>query len=398
MRTMTICAFLLLSTSFALAGDWPQFRGPKADGFAAPMEISKDWGANPPKQLWRVPMSDDGYSAPAVADGKVFIVDHRGALDVVRALDLQTGKPLWQRTYPDMQKPNYGFSRSTPSVADGQVYTTSMAGKVHCLDANTGEVVWMVDLVKDLGGKLPNWGYAGSPVIDGDRLLVSPGGDSLLSVLDRATGKPIWKAGSDLAGYSTPVVAAIHGVKQYLLYSGTALNAFRAEDGQQLWTFPWKTAYDVNASQPIVIDNAVFISSGYNVGCAVIDISADQKPTERWRNKAIQQHFSSAILHDGMLYSTTDPGALVCVDPKTGQDRWRQPGFEKGGILAIGDVLLALDGANGDLVMVKLVPEKYEELGRTKPLGQQSWTAPVAADGKLLVRNKAALACLNVAP
>lgn len=398
MRNMTISAFLLLITSLAIAGDWPQFRGPSADGFAAPMEISEDWSAKAPKQLWRVPMSDDGYSAPAIAGGKVFIVDHRGAQDVVRAMDLATGKPLWQRMYPDMQKPNYGFSRSTPSVADGRIYTTSMAGKVHCLDAETGEVVWMVDMVKDLGGKMPNWGYASSPVVDGERLIVSPGGDALLTALDRATGKPIWKSGSDLAGYSTPVIATIHGVKQYLLFSGTSINAFSAEDGKQLWSFPWKTAYDVNASQPIVIGDSVFISSGYNVGCALLDISAEQKPTERWRNKAIQQHFTSAILLDGMLYSTTDPGALVCLDPKTGQDRWRQKGFEKGGIVAIGDVLLALDGGNGDLVMVKLAPEKYEELGRIKPLGEQSWTAPVAADGKVLVRNKAALACLNVAP
>lgn len=396
MRTKLTAAFLLLTSSLALAGDWPAFRGPTASGFAAPMEIGKDWTAKPPKELWRVPMTDDGFSAPAIADGKVFIVDHSGVTDIVRALDLKTGEPVWQYSYADMEKPNYGFSRSTPSVADGKVYTTSMAGKVHCLDAKTGAVVWMVDM-NTIGGRRPGWGYAGSPLVDGDRLLITPGGPALLVALDRTTGKPIWKSPAGEVGYSTPYLATINGAKQYLLFSASGLNSFSHEDGKLLWSIPWKTPYEVNAAQPLVIGDAVFFSTGYGVGCAMYDITAEG-PKERWRNKNIQAQFTSGIVNDGLIYSTTDPGDLVCLDPKTGEPRWRQKGFEKGGIVAIGDVILALNGGGGDLVMVKITPEKYEELGRAKPLTGQSWTAPVAADGKVFVRNKPNLACLGVTP
>ena len=126
---------------------------------------------------------------------------------------------------------------------------------------------------------------------------------------------------------------------------------YSPEDGKRLWSFPWKTSYDVNAADPLVIDNSVFISSGYNTGCAMIEI-APEGPKLKWRNKAMQQHFSSAIVYQGMIYGTTDPGDLVCLDPETGKESWRQKGFEKGGIAAADGVLLALSGNTGELVMV----------------------------------------------
>lgn len=383
--------------SLAFAADWPQFRGPDANGISPETGLNADWAGKKPQELWRVAMGDDGYSGPAVANGKMFIVDHRGNQDVVRAIDLATGKDVWTFPYDEPGGANYGFNRATPTIRDGMVYTVSMKGQINCLSEVDGKVIWQKKM-SDFGGRAPSWGFACSIVIDGENAILCPGGqDSSVVAVNRKTGALVWKSGSDKPGYATPVVATINGVKQYVVFSGTSLNGYAAEDGRKLWSFPWKTSYDVNAAMPIVIGNTVFISSGYGTGCCLVEITADGAK-EVWRNKAIVLHFSSPVLIDGLIYSTSDNGDLVCLDPKTGKDVWRHQGrFEKGGLAATADdVLFVLGGGDGRLAAVKATPEGYKELGSFTPLGEQSWTAPIIADGKLIVRNKKAVACLAV--
>lgn len=395
MKTKLILMAALSMGAWVGAADWPQYRGPNADGIAPDTVLNTNWQASPPREMWRIAMSDDGYGGPAVANGNLYVVDHRGANDLVRCVSLADGKEVWTFTYADQDKPNYGITRGTPTIADGKVYTTSYLGKVHCLDAASGKVIWSLDMTKALKGERPGWGYAQSIVIDGEKAILCPGGKAgSVAAVDRNTGKVLWKSGTDEAGYSTPVIATLNGVKQYLVFSGTSLNSYAAQTGKLLWTFPWKTSYSVNASQPLVLGNSIFISSGYGTGCAMIKVDGN-RPALLWKNKVIQEQFSSAIVHEGLIYGTTDPGDLVCLDPKTGADRWRQGGFEKGGIVAAGDVVLALNGKDGDLVMAALRPESYRELGRIKPLNGQSWTAPIIAEGKIIVRNKQALVCLD---
>jgi outer membrane protein assembly factor BamB len=215
--------------------------------------------------------------------------------------------------------------------------------------------------------------------------------------LNKTTGADIWKfGGSDLAGYSTPVTATIGGKKQYVVFVAKALIGVDAASGALLWRQPWETQYDVNASSPVVIGNTVFISSNYGRGCALVKIEGE-KASIVWENRKIKEHFASAILSGGLLYSTSDPGEITCMDPASGTPKWTQRGFEKGGMVAVDGALIVLDGANGDVALVKINPEKYEELGRIKPLGgDQSWTAPIIADGKLFIRNKKALVALEL--
>ncbi len=170
----------------AFAADWPNWRGPDRNGIAPDTGINKDWNARPPQVLWQTPMHDDGYAGPSVAEGKVFIVDHDGADDVVRAIDLETGQDLWQARYPDLERADYGFTRSTPVYDSGRIYVVSYLGQVHCLDAATGEIVWAVNMRRQFGGVSPQWGYAMSALIDGDRVVVVPGGpDACVAALDR---------------------------------------------------------------------------------------------------------------------------------------------------------------------------------------------------------------------
>lgn len=387
----------LCSLTAAMAADWPGFLGPTRDGLAPDAGLNKDWVAKPPRELWRVALTDGGFAGPSVAAGKVFIVDHQGAQDIVRALDFASGQQVWQYTYPDLDKSNYGFTQSTPTYSEGLLYTVSRLGVINCLNAADGKPVWSKSMTRDFGGRPANWLYAESVCIDGNKLVICTGAPSgNVIALDKRSGETIWTGGNgDLPGYATAVPAEILGQKQYVVCAGPSILGVAADTGKLLWSFPWANKCLVNASQPVVVGNLVFITSGYGIGCAAYEITPNGA-VERWRNGNISAHFSSPLLYNGYIYSNSDPGNLVCMAPQTGQVAWKQPGFEKGGLLIVDGVILAMSGNTGDLIMAKADPSSYQELGRTKPLGGQSWTAPIIADGKLIVRNTQAMVCLDL--
>ncbi len=373
--------------------DWPRFLGPSGSGLAPSQGLKTSWSQAPPSQLWKVGMGDNGYAGPAVAGGRVYIVDHQGQEDVVRCLSLSDGSTVWTASYPEPGGDNYGFSRATPCIAGGRVYVVSRSGVVRCLNASDGSTVWNRNMQADLGGKPPQWNYAASPIVDDGKLILVPGGPKgTVAALNKDNGKTIWQGGgSDIAGYATPVPATIGGTKQYVVFNGKALTGVRASDGRLLWRVAWETSYDVNAATPIVSGNRIFITSGYGVGCGMVEVSGSSAQIV-WRNKAIQAHFSSPVLYEGYIYGIGDPGNLVCLRPSDGKVLWQQGGFEKGGLIIVDGLILALQGGDGALVQVKATPAGYQEFGRFTPLGGQSWTAPVVAGGKLIVRNKTTLA------
>ena len=387
----------------AWADDWPRFLGPRADSISAETGINKDWNAKPPKECWRVPMGDEGFSGPAVKDGVVYLHDHEGENDVIRTLDADTGEEKWRYTYPEPGRENHGFTRATPTVENGRVYTVSRTGVVHCLAAADGELVWRADVMADHGGEPPEWGAANSALIDGDRLIaVAAGEDSHVVALDKETGEEIWAGGgTDIAGYGTPTIAVLDGRKQYLVFTGKSLISVAPEDGTLLWRHPWETRLDSNACAPIIVDeNSVWIASGYRRGCALLRVDGNEV-TEVWSDRKITPHWSSAVLVDGHIYTTTPPGYLVCVEAKTGEEKWRSKGtargFEHGGLVAVDGTLIVIEGNTGNVVQVALTTEAYRELGRISPLDSaRSWTAPVVADKKLYVRSPKELVCLDI--
>jgi len=393
---MLISAFLLLSTA-AFSAEWPQFRGMKADGCSPEQGINKAWNEKAPAVLWQIPLGDNGHAGPAVAGGKVFIIDHQGDQDVVRAIDIATGKDVWTFPYADPFKFWNGFARTTPAVDGDRLYTLSASGQLYCLDIAAGKSVWSKNLVADFGGIMPKWGYAISPVVDGEKLIVCPGGaDAGVAALNKNTGDVLWKgAPGEIAGYATPVIAVIDGKRQYVVFAGKALLGLDDAGGKVLWRFPWETRFDVNAAMPEVIGNTIFITSGYKHGCALIEVKGDTAAA-RWQNTNMQASFNAPILVDGYLYGNSDPGNLVCLELATGNLAWSQGGFDKGGLLAVDGTLIAIQGATGDIKLVKLQATAYEELGALKPLGGQGWAPPVLADGKLIVRTTKALACIDL--
>jgi outer membrane protein assembly factor BamB len=396
---ITALTALCLTTSLATAADWPHFFGPTRNGIAPDTGLNKDWQANPPQVVWRAQMGDNGYAGPCVADGKVFIIDRDGDNDVVKCLGLQDGAEVWRCPYQEGGKDNYGFARSTPSYADGKLYTLSRFGILCCLDATSGKIVWSKALMRDFGGKPPQWNYAASPLVDGDQVIVqcgSPQGNVI--AFNKDSGDVAWVGDNgDTAGYATPTIATILGQRQYVMATGKSVIGVHPDTGKTLWGFTWTTKYDVNASQPIVQGNFVFITSGYGSGCGLVEITAEG-PKPRWDNKEISAHFSSPIYFNDYIYSNSDAGggSLVCMSPQQGQVAWKQGGFEKGGLLIADGVIIACAGNTGDVIMAAADPAGYKELGRIKPLGGQSWTAPILSDGLLLVRNKQALVCISL--
>lgn len=373
--------------------DWPRFLGPSGNGLSPSQGLKTSWSQSPPSQLWQVGMSDNGYAGPAVAGGRLYIVDHNGQEDIVRCLDLGSGKDVWQFPYPESGGDNYGFSRATPTVSGGKVYTLSRSGIVNCLNASDGSKIWSRNLQADFGGKLPQWNYAASPVVDDGKVILVPGGSKgTVAAVNKENGQTLWQGGgTDIAGYSTPVPASIGGTRQYVVFNGKAITGVKASDGKLLWRADWETRFDVNAATPIVSGNRIFITSDYGMGCGMVEVSGGSARIV-WRNKDIQAHFSSPVLYEGHIYGIGDPGNLVCMNPADGKVLWRQGGFEKGGQIIVDGLVLAFQGGDGALVQVKATPASYQEFGRFTPLGGQSWTAPVVADGKLIVRNQTALA------
>lgn len=384
----------------AQKNSWAKFLGPNEDGISPETGINKDWNKKPPKELWRVKMTDHGHSIPSIAGGKVFILDHKDDTDIVKALDLKTGKELWKYEYKDAKKQKYGFTRVLPVYHNGLLYTVSRMGKVFCFEAKDGSVKWKLDYLKDFNGKIPRFGYTGSPVIDGNKLILAPQGPgAMIITVDLKTGNVIWKGGGDInSGYSTPGIAKVNGQKQYLFANKFGLAGIDPENGNVLWKTPFPTKHGNNIAVPILFDrNKIFITAGYNHGCATFEIK-DNHAKKLWENGVLKAHFNSPVLVDNLIYGIGDPGKLICLDPMTGDVRWEKRGFGKGGLLVIDGTIIAIAGKSGKVVMVKLTPEKYVEMGRISPLSKDinSWVPPVIADKKLIVRNRSELVCLDL--
>lgn len=392
---LTLLALPLLALS-ARGDDWPQFRGPASSGVSAEKGLNKDWNTRPPKVLWKFDMHDDGNAAPAVAGDRVYIVDHTGTQDIVRALDLAAGTQVWQSVYDDLKNNRYGFTVSTPLIADGKIYILARSGKVLSFDAATGKQLWQRNLMAEIKAQVPAWDYTMSPVLDGDQLLFAPGGNGTgVVALDKASGKTLWQGGGGgLTSFATPLLATIDGKKQVVALTAQAVKGVNAADGKLLWEVPWPTAYDKKGPSPVLIGERVLISTTEKGDTGLIEVK-DNIPKVVWSTKTIQCHFTTPVFYHDRLWASSDAN-LIAVEPLTGKIFWKQSGFQNASLLAADDTIIALAGTNGKLTLVDATAATYKELGAFTPLGGQSWTAPILAGGKLLVRNAKTLECLDL--
>jgi outer membrane protein assembly factor BamB len=392
----------LVATSIPLfAADWPRYRGPNLDGVSAETAWSSDWPKAGPPQLWRASLGT-GASSVAINAGRLYTMGNINDTDIVYCLDAATGREIWRHSYrcPLEKRQFEGGPAATPTVDGERVYTLSHDGDLFCLNAATGQVIWRKQIQHDFGGSRPRWGYAGSPLIEGDMVIVDAGGaGSSTLALNKLDGRLVWKSGNDDAGYASPIAYTAGGdTRVVVLFKARALVGKNAASGAELWRHPWQTAYDVNAPTPIVAGNLIFITSGYNTGCAVIELR-DGRPVERWRNRAIASQFNSAVLRDGHVYGidgNTPRGDLVCVELATGEEKWRQGGFGCGSLKLAGQRLIVL-GERGELFAARADSTGYNELARAQVLGGRCWVVPVLSGGRLYCKNnQGELVCLDV--
>jgi outer membrane protein assembly factor BamB len=380
-------ALLLLGAGSSRAADWPHFRGPQRNGISAETGIAVTWPAGGPRKAWTAQVGQ-GYSAVSVVGNRLYTAGNSGGQDHVTCLDAATGRQLWRYSYP-AQPGDYGGPRATPAVSGGRVYMLSREGNALCLDAATGRQIWWKMLRSLTNAVQPRWGFASSPVVVGSLVIFNVGATG--TALNKDTGAVAWKSGG-LGGYSSAV--PFQNGRAVAMMSGEALVAVEATTGRKLWEFPWQTQFAVNAADPVFAGDTVFISSNYGKGCALLRLGAGA-PTVVWQNRNMRNHFNSSVIAGGAIYGN-DENTLKCLDLATGQERWRQRGMDKGGLILAAGHLLVLTG-RGELWSVRATPASFQSVATARILSGETWTAPVLSRGRLYCRNQAGeLVCLQL--
>jgi outer membrane protein assembly factor BamB len=380
------------------AEDWPCWRGVKYDGISRETGITLPWKGSP-KVLWELP-TGAAFSAVTGVGNLVYTCGTEEGKQVLFCVNAGTGRVLWKEAFaPGVSDKQGGDgTRATPTINDGKVYILGGEGTLLCADAKTGAEIW----TKKFGGA-PRWKYAGSVLIEGNLAIVSPGGeDGGLLALDKDGGEVVWKGGDGGAGYATPYPFTFQGRRYVVAMLAKKTIIVDAKTGREMWSMPWVTSYDVNASTPIFHDGHLFITSGYGHGCILRKLTAEADcltSTTVWKGKAILNKFHTCILLDGKLYGA-DERNLKCVDFLTGEESWKLD--EVAGDRTRHATLLLNQGhfiflsEKGQLSVAKASPTGFDAVGSTQVLSGRCWTVPTLVNGRLYVRNLEKLVCLGL--
>jgi outer membrane protein assembly factor BamB len=396
---MLVTAVLVLAGPSA-ATDWPQWRGPNRDGHAPEVRLSRSWPETGPAVAWRVDGLGSGHSTPSIANGRLFLIVNHVMDESVVALDAGSGSKLWQRRFgrvgaPD-QDPSYPGARSTPSVDGDRVYALSSDGELACLNAASGEIRWSRQLREEFGGVLGTWAYAESPLVDGPRVVVSPGGtEAAVLALDKLTGEVAWQLGlpdGGPAGYASIIVDESTGVRQYVGYLSSGLVGIEPESGRLLWRYEGETKNSPAVIPTPIAHRGHVYAGSFRGGAGVVELGSGTDPwtvTPVHASDKLPSNVGGVLRVDDHLYGTAG-NAFACVDFFTGEQAWADRSIGPASA-AFADGILVLHGENGDLAMVEATPDGYHELARFSPpdrpeMGQaKAWTYPVLADGRLFI-------------
>jgi outer membrane protein assembly factor BamB len=376
--------------------EWSGFRGPLRDGVVRGVRIETDWTKSPPVELWRRPIGP-GWSSFAVHGDLIYTQEQRGNDEIVAAYALSTGKPVWRHhdTARFWESNGGAGPRATPTVSGGRVYALGATGILNVLDAGSGAVVWSHNATTDTGAKVPDWGFAGSPLVLDDLVIVATGG--VLAAYDAVSGARRWIGPSADDGYTSPQLMTIDGVRQVVHLSGTGLTSVTPEDGKQLWQHAWKGYPIVQPSQ--TADGGILIVANESSGTrrlAVAHGAGGWSVAERWTSNGLKPWFNDFVVHKGHAFGF-DGTILSCIDLADGTRKWKGGRFGAGQLVLLPeqDLLLVLS-EEGELALVSAIPDRFTELGRAPAITGKTWNHPVIAGGILLVRNGEEMAAFRL--
>jgi outer membrane protein assembly factor BamB len=383
--------------------DWPQWRGPERNGVSRETGLLREWPRSGPALTWSASQLGAGYGSVSVAGARVFVQGMKNRQSVVTSLDRATGKPVWSVALGSAQENDRGSGpRGTPSVDGDRVYVLTENGDLVCLLVADGKVVWRRNIFKDFGGRNINWLVSESPLVDGNRIIVSPGGRNAgMAALDKMTGMTIWvsKELSDEAGYASSVVADVQGVRTIMTLTGNAGIGVRASDGKLMWRYGNVANNTANITTPVYSNGKVFFTSAYGTGGALLGLKAngqDVTAQEIYFTRNMQNHHGGVVLVDGYLYGFNN-SILTCLEFDTGKVMWRDRSVGKGTVTYADGRLYVLSEDNV-VGLVDASPKGYRETGRftIADQGWPSWAHLAISGGQLLVRNQNVLASYDV--
>jgi outer membrane protein assembly factor BamB len=379
--------------------DYPQFLGPDRNAIVAGPPLSRDWNSNPPVELWRRPVGA-GWSAFAISGEYAVTMEQRGAEERVSAYHLPTGELLW--THSDsarfFDRVAGEGPRATPAIAGGQVFALGATGILNCLDLAKGELFWSKNILEENAAPQPEWGVSGSPLVAGNKVIVSAGGRAGQSLVayHLDTGERIWAAGDDAPGYSSPYLADLGGVPQVLIFNAGAMTAHALDSGDILWQYPWRRGHPRVAMPVVFPEDRVLISSGYGTGSELIAVASNGAwETERlWRSIRLKAKFTNVVHRDGYIYGLDD-GIMVCLRVEDGALQWKEGRYGHGQVILVNDLLLVM-AEFGDVILLEPAPEESRELGRFTAFQRKTWNPPALAGNLLLIRNDQEAACYRL--
>jgi outer membrane protein assembly factor BamB len=382
---------------------WPQWRGPKRNGISAETGLAGEWPTGGPKLLWSIKDLGDGYGTVSLAGNRLYVQGGKGRQSVAHALNRADGAVVWTTPIGAEVSDSRGDGpRSTPTLNGERLYVLTEAGDLACLAAADGAVVWRKNILKEFHGHQPHWLISESPLIDGENVIVTPGGrGASIVALNKATGETVWASSElhDGAGYSSCVVMELGEVRAITTLSASAGVGVRASDGKLLWRYERPANRTANIATPVFRDNKVFYTSAYGTGGGLLTLTAkaDSVTTEEtYFTTDMQNHHGGVILDNGYLYGFSN-AILTCIEFETGKVQWKDRSVGKGSLtLADGRLYLLSEGNVAGLAEVN--PKEYIERGRFEipDQGLPSWAHPVVCGGKLYIRNQSLLNCYDV--
>ncbi|QNN20843.1 PQQ-binding-like beta-propeller repeat protein [Planctomycetales bacterium ZRK34] len=421
-RIVTGFVMLLVFTGVGFAGEWPQFLGPNRDAVSTE-KVAAKWPAGGPKVKWSIDVGP-GFGGAAIRDGKVFILDRvMDEADVLRVLDLNTGKELWSYRYDAKGRLSHYGSRSVPTVDDEAVYTVGGFGNLYCISRKTHQPLWHVNLAEQYPRGDLKWGFAQSPLLYKGMVIAAPTKAETpgLVAFDAKTGKVVWESeafGGDY--YVSPIIRTVAGKQGIMQLANKVLAFVDPDTGKTLWKYEGYPDCNWPIPAPTVLSDGqrIFVTGGYDAGSVMIRVTSagdSFKVEELFRLKSGAQ-IHPAIEYDGFLYAninenatlrrrTMKDGGFACIDPNTGKIIWRtgeDPNMDRGAVMLAGDRFIVLDGQNGDIYLIKPDSTKYNEVSRAKVFeldsqrGNDIWAPMALSDGLLVIRNQKTLKCLEI--